>query len=373
MESRLSRYILFVLLIIIIGLLVDHYRTQWFRLPLLDNLFSESEDVAHIAHTSRESEIEDTRAHEFHPQAMTLTEKLSCERLTVKQGREEQKRVNGIYTWIDEDGITHFSDTAPVDEKGELTQYTEPKYNFELEINSIATNPPPFLRNKLTATMKQIDSVYRQYLPKRQLQPIKIDLLLAGNSASYDKLTKKYSNSVAASQGFYSSRHNLAVVWHKSDQQAFTTSIHESVHVMNSGQFGNTPRWFNEGIAEYFESPKYLMTLDKKTRYELVTNKQLKLARKQFSNLTLMTLNELLTANNEAWTGRKRNALYHHSHSFIAFLFSRHNGRKTLQTLFKDFSAQRCQVKTPDISLASYAGGLTTLNQDWLSWQKAQR
>ncbi|MBW8186311.1 DUF4124 domain-containing protein [Shewanella nanhaiensis] len=304
---------------------------------------------------------------------MTNTQRLSCERLTVKQGRESQKRVNGIYTWVDEKGLTHFSDTASADAKGELTQYTEPKYSFELEINSIATNPPPFFRNKLTATMQQIDAVYRQYLPKRELQPIKIDLTLAGNLHSYDKLRMKYSNLAAASQGFYSSRHNLAVVWHKSDPQAFKTSIHEAVHVMNSGQFGHTQRWFNEGLAEYFESPSYLMSLDKKVRYELVTKRQLRSAIKQSSKFSLMTLDNLLTASGNDWAGNKRNSLYLHSQHFIAFLMSGQKGRAILAALFHDFSRNRCQNKTPETTLANYSGGLDQLNRDWQRWQKSQQ
>ncbi|MCL1065717.1 hypothetical protein L2735_02700 [Shewanella olleyana] len=375
MESRLSRFALTVTLIAVIGFIVSHYNGQWISIPILSDFFTVTEntpesltsnsDISPLPQTIK------TRSTEHHEFEMSSEQHRACGSLTVTQGLEVKKRDNGIYTWVDDKGITHFSDVAAAGKKSLLTQYSEPQYSFDIEINSIATNPPPFLRNKLTTTLKHIDAEFRQFLPKRELLPIKIDLILAGSADAYQDLQRKYSNSVSASQGFYSSRHNVAAVLHHNDLQAFRTAVHESVHVMNAGQFGSTPRWFNEGLAEYFESPLYLKQLNDKSQFQLATSRQIKVARKNYKSGKYLSLTKLFNATDADWNGSSRNSLYQNSRQFIQFLMSSSKGRQTLNTLFTQFSEQRCDKKTPMPALKAYPGGMRKLEQDWLKWRKS--
>ncbi|OBT08213.1 hypothetical protein A9267_10875 [Shewanella sp. UCD-FRSSP16_17] len=369
MESRLSRYVLTVVLVVVLGFIVNHYKGQWLHIPIIGDFFS-PEFLTSKGEISRLPQISKPRATEHHEFEMSAAQRSICESLAVTQGLEIKKQDNGIYTWVDEKGITHFSDVAAASKKSQLSQYTEPQYSFDIEINSIATNPPPFLRNKLTTTLKHIDADFRQLLPKSELLPIKIDLILAGSNDAYEDLQRKYSNSVNASQGFYSSRHNVAAVLHKNNQQAFRTAVHESVHVMNAGQFGSTPRWFNEGLAEYFESPLYLKQLNDKSQFQLVTSNQIKAAKINYRVGKYLTLPELLNATNVDWNGSKRSALYQNSRQFIQFLMSSYQGRQTLNALFTQFSEQRCNEKKPMSALETYSGGMRKLNKDWFKWHR---
>ncbi|WP_299568416.1 DUF4124 domain-containing protein [uncultured Shewanella sp.] len=373
MESRLSRYVLTVVLVVVLGFIVNLYQGQWFYIPFIGDLFTATEDSPeHLTSSGGLSPLPQMikpRTTEHHEFEMSAAQRIICESLTVTQGVDIKKQDNGIYTWVDEKGITHFSDVA-ASKKSQLSQYTEPQYSFDIEINSIATNPPPFLRNKLTTSLKHIDADFRQLLPKRELLPIKIDLILAGSNEAYKDLQRKYSNSVSASQGFYSSRHNVAAVLHSNDQQAFRTAVHESVHVMNAGQFGSTPRWFNEGFAEYFESPLYLRLLNDKSQFQLVTSRQVQEARKNYRRGTYLSLPELFNATSADWIGSKRNSLYQNSRQFIQFLMSSYQGRQTLKALFTQFSEQRCSEKKPMSALETYSGGMRKLNKDWLKWRQ---
>ncbi|GIU46159.1 hypothetical protein TUM4438_21280 [Shewanella sairae] len=372
MESRLSRYVLLVSLVVAIGLVVNHYQGRWFNVPFIDDFFTEvtSEYLQRTGDITPQPLIIGASGVEHHEYEMSAVQRSACEALTVTQGLEVKKQDNGIYTWVDDNGLTHFSDVAAASKQSQLTQYTEPQYSFDIEINSVGTNPPPFLRSKLTTTLKHIDTDYRRLLPKRELLPIKIDLILAGTASAYKNLQRKYANSVSASQGFYSSKHNVAAVLHNNDPQAFRTALHESVHVMNAGQFGMTPRWFNEGLAEYFESPLYLWRLNDKSQHQLVTSRQVRTARKHYRSGEYLPLTELFNATNADWSGSKRSALYQNSRQFIQFLMSSYQGRKTLNSLFIQFSEQRCGAKSPKEALATYSGGMRKLNNDWLRWRR---
>ncbi|MFC1520521.1 hypothetical protein ACFL6Z_12525 [Pseudomonadota bacterium] len=176
MESRLSRYVLTVILVVVLGFIVNHYKGQWLHIPIIGDFFTLTEDTPEFltskGNKSPLPQINKPRATEHHEFEMSAAQRSVCESLTVTQGLEIKKHDNGIYTWIDDKGITHFSDVAAASKKSQLTQYAEPQYSFDIEINSIATNPPPFLRNKLTTTLKHIDADFRQLLPKRKLLPI---------------------------------------------------------------------------------------------------------------------------------------------------------------------------------------------------------
>lgn len=385
MDSRFKRSFLMLFIMAILALLVDHYHGRWFRVdfpqafaelvqPLQQFCIKQNWEWCSASSMPLMTRVDELpninqQVDEHHGEGQYL----GCDLLTVHEGRIAQQKEGGVYTWVDDYGITHFSDGNHAPAESKLTQYTEPKYNFELHIDSLVSNPPPFFRDRLTSTINQIDQIYRQYLPKRTLQPIKVNLMLAGNLTTYNKLKRQYASTVGASQGFYSSQHNLAAVWHREDAQAFRTAIHETVHVINAGQFGHTPRWFNEGMAEYFESPAFLETIDTNNRYDAIIQNNASRSRAyrvvDESIPLSMGLSELLTASDHDWQGQKQTALYQHAHSFMAFLFSTRQGRVTLKQLLLQLSEQRCQVKAIDELFTRYPGGINQLNHDWKMWR----
>lgn len=382
MESRTKHIFVTLFSMAIIALLVDyfHYQGRWSRIETSQLVTNIMKPVHHYCAAYQwdwcsASEVPPTMSQITPRSVENETHQMDfdgCNALVVKQG-EEAKQRRGIYTWVDEKGLTHFSDSSHAIKNSQLTLYTEPQYSFELKIDSLATTPPPFFRDRLNATIKDIDSIYRKYLPKRQLHPIKVNLMLAGNLSAYNKLKARYASQVGASQGFYSGQHNLAAVWHREDAQAFRTAIHESVHVINAGQFGGIPRWLNEGLAEYFESSEFLETVELNTRYESIINNNTR----NKSNMVFvddkahlsMGLVELLVSEQD-WQGQMQDVLYQHSHSFVRFLFQHKNGKQLLRRLFEHLSTQRCGTKNVDEILASYPGGISQLNRDWLGWRQ---
>ncbi|QYJ87841.1 DUF1570 domain-containing protein [Shewanella mesophila] len=377
MESRLSRYIIFVLVIVVLLLYLDHYQGRWIKLSFLSQLLThfttespgDSGDITNLSAKALSITKAPTRASEYYQHAVDTA---NCDMLTVAQGKKAQQQHNNIYRWVDDNGLTHYSDSTAMISESDLTQYTQPSYNFELKINSTLSYPPAFYRDKIRFTLKQIDKTYRRYLPNAALQPITVNLILAGNLKAYDKLKAKFGNGVGASQGFYSSKHNVAVVWYKEESQAYTTAIHEAVHVMNAGQFGQTPRWFNEGVAEYFESSRFLSSINQDSRYPLIkANGRSNV--KSDNRYSHMALDSLLDATHVDWQGTQQASLYYHAHAFITFLMTYPTAVPTFKKLINEYSAQRCKPKSSITVLRQYPGGITQLNMDWKRWLNRQK
>ncbi|NKF49953.1 DUF4124 domain-containing protein [Shewanella sp. WXL01] len=367
MDSQLRRYILVISLMVTLALIIDHYNGKWVRVSL-GWLYTQIEQQAEMLDLQQPESITTDYAYEKH----LSFKPAGCGSLAVSQANALQKTDRGIYSWVDENGQQHFSDAANASAASELTQYKDAQYNFSIFIDSKATNPPAFLRDKMRATLKDIDKRYRQLLPKKQLQPIKINIMLAGNKHEYNKLSGD-GFTANNSQGFYSPGRNLAAVWHRNDLQAFTTAIHESVHVMNAGQFGSTPMWFNEGLAEYFQSGSFLTTVHNSDYYQLVSDKQLRRDNLEFKRAAWLPLKAVLYSDGRDWQGSLRSKLYDNSHRLMRMLMTTSKGRSYLRSLFKYFSENRCTAKNVDQLIKFYPNGFSGLERDWQSWQRKFR
>ncbi|MPY23821.1 DUF1570 domain-containing protein [Shewanella sp. YLB-07] len=434
METRLSRYLLFILLMLIIGLAVEEYGKDGLRMTTKDKVIehflanrykagvicrdkgwqfcqnwaelprsrftlgktSDKPDMATISKngagtqkrniehnetltTSKSTpnsgfntEQEDTQFTQGY--SFEHTEQNSnqnqfkynnipgCATSTLNEAEQAQRKQNRkrIYSWTDENGQMHFTDDDREYAQHDiaLTQYQEPEYSFELEVNSTGGKLPLYYKDKVTAAIKKVSDIYKSYLPHSGVAPVKVNLTLAKSKASYNNLQAKYAPNLGPSQGFYVARQNMAVVHHKNDRQAHQTSVHESVHVLNAGLFGPTPRWFNEGMAEYFESIEmsgFSAKIPVRDWKRTLTGKQL-------------SLNALLNSKRQIWAGSQQSSMYAQSHSLIHFLMSSKQGKQTITALLAHMVQTRCETSNPKSILSQYPGGLSPLQNDWIDW-----
>ncbi|MCL1060680.1 DUF1570 domain-containing protein [Shewanella benthica] len=422
METRLSRYLLLILLMLIIGLVVEEYGNDgirmttkdkviehflanrykagvicrdkgwqfcqhWAELPRSrfnlrvrpDSALSSNKELNKEPNqgvTAYNHNLESTASqngaeqHQYQfndPDSALFTHIPGCATSSLNEAEQAQRKQNRkrIYSWTDENGQMHFTDDDREYAQHDiaLTQYQEPEYSFELEVNSAGGKLPLFYKDKVTAAIKKVSDIYKSYLPHSGVAPVKVNLTLAKSKASYNNLQAKYAPKLGPSQGFYVARQNMAVVHHKNDRQAHQTSVHESVHVLNAGLFGPTPRWFNEGMAEYFESIE-MSGLSAKipTRDWKRT-----LAGKQLS------LNALLSSKRQSWAGSQQSSMYAQSHSLIHFLMSTKQGKQTITALLAHMVQTRCEASDPKSILSRYPGGLNTLQNDWIAWMNSRK
>ena len=418
METRLSRYLLLILLMLIIGLVVEEngndgirmttkdkviehflanrykagvicrdkgwqFCQNWAELPRSRFNLGVSPDSALSLNkesnqgvTAYNHNLELTASqngaeqHEYQfndPDSALFTHIPGCATSTLTEAAQAQRKQNRkrIYSWTDENGQIHFTDDDRQNAQHDiaLTQYQEPEYSFELEVNSTGGKLPLFYKDKVTAAIKKVSNIYKSYLPHSGVAPVKVNLTLAKSKASYKHLQAKYAPKLGPSQGFYVARQNMAVVHHKNDRQAHQTSVHESVHVLNAGLFGPTPRWFNEGMAEYFESIE-MSGLSAKIP---ARDWQRTLAGKQLS------LNALLNSKRQTWAGSQQSSMYAQSHSLIHFLMSTKQGKQTITALLAHMVQTRCEPSDPKSILRRYPGGLNTLQNDWIAWMNSRK
>ncbi|WP_394147176.1 DUF4124 domain-containing protein [Shewanella atlantica] len=299
--------------------------------------------------------------------SMSLSQLEGC-KPAMEQVRQSKKQGSSqIYTWTDEDGRVHFSDNPLQVEQNnaELTHYRDSEYAFVLKIKSTDGYYPPSYKDNVTAAIKKVSEVYEFYLPSSGVPPVTVNLTLANDHASYLKLQRKYAPSLGQSQGFYVTDLNLAAVWYRNDKQAYETSIHESVHVLNAGLFGFSPRWLNEGLAEYFSAMQIQGYAAK-----IPTPPW-----KQILSGTELNLSSLLKAGGEQWRARElQRLLYAQSYSFVQYLMSTGKGKQVMKQLLAHLIETRCQQESDIASvMARYPGGIAQLQSEWSAWIEHER
>ncbi|SQH76713.1 conserved protein of unknown function [Shewanella benthica] len=418
METRLSRYLLLILLMLVIGLVVEEYGNDGIRMTTKDKVIEHflanrykagvicrdkgwqfcqnwaelprsrfnlgvrpgsalssnkesNQDVTAYNHnlelTASQNGAEQHQYQFNDPDSALFTHIPGCATSTLTEAEQAQRKQNRkrIYSWTDENGQMHFTDDDRQYAQHDiaLTQYQEPEYSFELEVNSAGGKLPLFYKDKVTAAIKKVSDIYKSYLPHSGVAPVKVNLTLAKSKASYNNLQAKYAPKLGPSQGFYVARQNMAVVHHKNDRQAHQTSVHESVHVLNAGLFGPTPRWFNEGMAEYFESIEMSglsATIPARDWKRTLAGKQL-------------SLNALLSSKRQTWAGSQQSSMYAQSHSLIHFLMSTEQGKQTITALLAHMVQTRCEASDPKSILSRYPGGLNRLQNDWIAWINSRK
>jgi len=416
METRLSRYILLLILLVVIGLLVHEEKNSGSRLTpsqkvveqFLANrykigLFCREREWefceqwadyprsrflsvnAALPHDSREANLtkpnQVLQGHSSYnstdigtdSQVLPIDNELHgspenrsvvCNKPIPKDFKQDKDK-QLIYSWTDENGQVHFTDDARQSDQHDLTltTYQDAEYSFELTVKSTGSRLPLAYKDKITAAIKKVSEIYEMYLPPSGVAPVSVDLTLATTKSSYQSLQSKYAPGLGPSQGFYVAKYNMAAVWHRSDEQAYQTSVHESVHVINAALFGPTPRWFNEGLAEYFEGIRmsgYAAKIPPREWKRVFSGKS-------------VSLDTLFSAKQDNWSGSQQTLLYSQSHSLIHFLMSTPKGKITMKSLLNHLVETRCAPSDYASVLNAYPGGLTRLQTDWISWMNSER
>ncbi|QUN04798.1 hypothetical protein KDN34_11110 [Shewanella yunxiaonensis] len=368
MERRISRWLLFIVACIAITVLVFQIDNRWLNRSLAGYITRLEVELHYVCFRQKwsscslilkKAEPYDLDSSTLLSSGHTLSNRLIefhsgiCSGNANKVKRPKQQN---IYHWTDNVGTEHFSDRRDAMSAAQ-TNYQSPTYNFDLSIHALSSGIKPFFKDRLSAYLRQVDGIYRTLLPPEELLPVRVDVTLIQSKAVYDDIFMRYYTLNVNSQGFYSHRDNLAVVWYRTDTQGFATAVHESVHVMNAAQFGITPRWFNEGMAEYFEN----MDLDG-------FNVTIQPGDWSLVRHSPMQLINLFNATDGDWA-QNQTLFYQYSHALMYFLMSQSEGKNALKDLFSAVVHFRCKpIDMVQTLNASYPGGLAALEQQWRRW-----
>lgn len=277
---------------------------------------------------------------------------------------------NPIYKWTDARGKTHFSDKPPPKKlQSDRVDQRNKRQLYRLDINKFEVTLPTHFEGQMQAATNKIYEHYRDWLLEDDVRQAQISLSIYGDDESFEAYKKKVAPSLQAAAGFYSHRHNEAVVKYREPYRATQgTAIHEIAHLVTAGHLGSTAPWFTEGLSEYFED----FDIDASGARIQPNRRRLNALGNMLARGQLNALNAYLAAPHKEFHGEKERDHYMVSWSVLHFLQSNHQGQEVLAELVRATRRNFCKPFDARRWLyANYRGGYEQLSSDWQRWLMA--
>ena len=253
-------------------------------------------------------------------------------------GKIKYKKVGDIYTWTDKNDVYHVSDKPPTEGKFKLFNYAGEKVfdYFSLDLNT--ENLPYDFNEKLTLKLNKLFEIYGQLLDRSSLKKVDINLRIYASKVAFNQVKAKNNMPVGDNTpGFYSHATNQAHLLLTNHATTMRIATHEATHAINRGIIGYSPRWLNEGLAEYSEY------IDVKGNSSRVYPNQNWISNGLVSE-QLLPLDKLLAANNRDWNSKLRSRLYATSWAFIYFMMDNKQRKGMLAKIIKYEQQNLCNV-----------------------------
>lgn len=284
-----------------------------------------------------------------------------------KQKNHDSVERESIYKWTDASGKVHFGDQPPsIKDNNSISsdRILRRMDYFHLSAQVDNGSLPPFYQDKLKPEIRKIYDILSAMLPREQWTQVDVNLQLFSTRKAYDAHREKVAPGLTAnSNGFYSPHHNQASVLMERENQTFNVSRHEVTHVINHALFGWTPRWLNEGVAEYFE---HLDVFAQTAEVSPSENWP-----RYLEHDHIMGVDFILTATDEQWNSDLRQGLYANSWALTYYLMSHREGKRAMRRLMTQLSDKRClQVDSAEFIGQVYAGGIKRLDKNFNAWLK---
>ena len=253
-------------------------------------------------------------------------------------GELKYKKVGNIYTWTDENDVYHVSDKAPDEGQFELISYAGERVfdYFSLDLNTESL--PYDFNQKLTVKLNTLFELYGNLLDRDSLKKVDINLRVYQSKAAFNQVKKQHNMSNADNiNGFYSHGNNQAYLLFRNNERTMRTAAHEATHAVNRAIIGYTPRWLNEGLAEYSEFIRVVGNSAKVYPNSDWTSKSI-------ISKQPLPLTELFSASSSQWNSDLRQRLYATSWAFIYFMMEHPQRKSLLAKLIKIEQQNLCNV-----------------------------
>lgn len=281
-------------------------------------------------------------------------------------GELQYKKVGDIYTWTDEEGIYHVSDKAPNDVQYDIYDYAGKKVfdYFSLDLNT-ETLPYDF-NQKLTAKLNKVFELYGKLLDTSSLKKVDINLQVFRSKTGYEQVKRQHNMPAGnKSDGFYSYSNNQAYLLFRTNKRTMETAAHEATHAINRAIIGSTPRWLNEGLAEYSENINVVGNSAKVSPDSSWTKKGI-------VSKKLLPLSTLFSVKNEQWNSSIRSQLYATSWAFIFFMMEHPQRKDILAKLIKKEQQNICNKMDTEEIKQSLGVPVNVLQKQFSIWSKSK-
>ena len=300
-----------------------------------------------------------------------------------------------IYKWVDEQGVTHYSEkpsqehaAEEVSEKLKKTANIV-KFNIQgdIEFYKPPRRPKPALVNveielfdyqlakgKAAEIDEKVGAIYQVYSrwfgwdpqPKRA-----INIKIFGTYDAFEKYQKEvlgYTQVLNRSH-YIASRHEIVMIGTEFQNNTMRTLLHESSHAILHMELKRIPKWVNEGLAEVFE---FIQANGSDIRVGY-NRTWLELMKHKLQEGSLRSFEENLMVSDLTWhneSSRVERSYYNIAWSMMRFMLSTQEGitamRQTMQTCKTTLCWQSAQIV--ELFAQSYPGGMPQIDEDWRQW-----
>lgn len=281
-------------------------------------------------------------------------------------GELQLKKTGQVYTWTDDEGVLHFSDTPPGRGNFESLDYAKERVFDYFSLNLNTDNLPYDFNQKLTVKLNKLFKLYGNLLDRSLLKKVDINLQVYRSNEAFEALKQQHNFSRADSiRGFYSHANNKAYLLFRNNDQTMKTATHEATHAINRAIIGYTPRWLNEGLAEYSEYIQVaghsatIFPNDDWTKKFVITK-------------TLLPLSELFSANRTQWNSDLTSQLYATSWAFVYFMMEHPQRKEILAKYIKREQQNLCDVIDKNKVIQHLEIPLDVLQKQFSKWSSTK-
>lgn len=273
-----------------------------------------------------------------------------------------------VYMWVDESGRKHFSDQNTHKRSKDISSSFASRADyFEIKITS-NDQLPAFFKQDISADLRQVFYILSQGLALEGLPKILLNLRVFMQKSDFDAYKQQHAPGLGHATGFFNPRTNEAAVFYNKNyhKQSMGLIRHESSHVIMAALFGYTPIWFNEGLAQYFET-LYLQGQQKQVSPNLYAHTFLQRYLQASGDLALAEFFEYYPM--QFYQAKTVRLNYYTAWAMMHFLLSDEKGKAIFTALTKTMQQKPCQsVDMQSLLNRYYHGGLPQFTQHLQQW-----
>lgn len=277
------------------------------------------------------------------------------------QGQIQFKKLNGVYSWLDESGQQHYGSVAPTHIAATEHDFNGVGRTDKFSLNITGDQIPVTFTEKINGKINRIFSLYAEFIGHNNLQKTALNLRFIKSKRKFIHLYNNGNSNAKNGEktaGFYRSSNNQSTILVKNYTSSVKTAIHESVHGLNRSVIGYMPRWLNEGLAEYLEDINVVLQLGIiKANFN-----------EQKSHTKFISLNTLFNATNKQWAGNLRPQLYNTSSAFVFYMMDDINRKNRFMNLLRAEQNSLCNQLPVSTYINTLTKSLPFLQHDFSQW-----
>lgn len=274
-----------------------------------------------------------------------------------------------VYKWVDDNGKVHFSDKSPGNTETDVIDYQhKERKKVDIKIDSIGFELGSSKKKQIIKAVDDVYSAYNKLFYIRINKVVKLNIKVFNTQEKFDKYYARVSNNpLKGARGVYFSRRNEFLVWLQEDwENTLRTIRHEISHAVLNTFAPKSPKWLNEGLAEYFET---LNIQNENIVFGAHTENEKKL-RRLWKRKKIPSLETYFKMTNRRWSRLAHNkspVAYTMAWGLTSTLMSDKAGKGVVTRLLQDLKRTHKHPTLAEIDNA-YVGGIETFEIKWIQW-----